>query len=596
MARSKSGASKSVMENFSKEEEAELRAFLFTNPHGDDGFVYPQPLVAGEELSPLMSAVSRTHVSLQDRTLQFLDKEKTEQTRAMLPLIKSLMDVFRLPDGTLKISRRTTNFNKEWVLAHSHSSIKEGTVVFGHSENISDITGKKITGHPVIHPQVKSTRYIPYKKVLSMSLDDEDIASLPEADSFFSHIQHLNAQYKAMTEQIAEAVFNSSSTGEIVAFLKQPAVVEMEIQKWVERKRKVDEDFNPSQNELQKQRTSILAKLEDKSVRKDLGRFALDYSRVYLPAVNKTSLVYSVDARTIEEIITDLISSPRKEDQRRGQALWDEAKKIAPVLLGEKSHIHIDNWRVKNEQELREYMQNRFGHITPLNHGEKMVNLLTPRTIEMYNDRFNAALVVFQYVDAALQDIMAQLSDGDVKDVLARAHEHRGEFDVIHPAIAHGGLLFELVMGYHGYRDIFRHRRGSRTTQLLNTRLGFEVPEIFRILGFDKEYLRDMQVSAELYEKARKTSPHTAEKLVPFGSLCRALHSWQVNQIGYMGALRSNIATGNLTYVYMTREMVGAVAREMPETAKYFKYDTSDYPVDLWKKGYPWYDATQRKE
>ena len=33
----------------------------------------------------------------------------------------------------------------------------------------------------------------------------------------------------------------------------------------------------------------------------------------------------------------------------------------------------------------------------------------------------------------------------------------------------------------------------------------------------------------------------------------------------------------------------------MPETAKYFKVDRRDYPPQLWKKGYAWYDATQRK-
>ena len=141
------GKTKQVMKRFSSEEEDLLRAYLFTNPHGDEGFVYPQPLVAGEELSPLMSAVSRTHVSFQDRTLSFLDSEKEEQTHAMLPHIKEEMNIFRLPDGKLNISRRTMNFNKEWVLAHGHSSIKEGTVLFGWCEHISDIAGKKIIAY-----------------------------------------------------------------------------------------------------------------------------------------------------------------------------------------------------------------------------------------------------------------------------------------------------------------------------------------------------------------------------------------------------------------------------------------------------------------
>lgn len=399
----------------------------------------------------------------------------------------------------------------------------------------------------------------------------------------------MNQRYLEFTEKLADKVFGTGETKELVNYFRQPQMIEVQLERWITGKRKIDHDFNPSEEEKGKQRASIYKGLEDESVRKDIGKFVLDSSRVYLTAATKTSLVFSSDARTLEEVITDLISSPRKEDQRRGNQLWQEAEKIAPVLLGEKSHVKIDEWKVKNETELRGYLQERFGNIEPKNHGN-MVNVLSPQKIEMYTDRFNAALTVFPYVDAALQDIMSTLKDSDVKEILHKAHEHRGPYDVIHPAISHGGLMHEIVMGYHGYRDIFRHRRGSRSVQLLTTRLGFEQLEIFKIFGMDKEYAQDMQFAAGMYEKAR-SNPHAAEKLVPFGALCRSLHSWQVNQVGYMGRLRGDIATGNLSYVLMAREMIDEVSKLMPETGKYFKVDRRNYPAGLWKKGYEWFDS-----
>src|SRR3989338_2183408 len=136
---------KQVMKNFSLEEEELLRSFIFTNPHGNISLVYPQPLIAGEELSPLMSAYSRTHLPFQTRVLQFIDSQKTEQTRKLIPYIQPLMDLFRSADGTLIISRKTRDFNEEYVLLHGHASIKEETSLFGHVENISDIAVKKIT-------------------------------------------------------------------------------------------------------------------------------------------------------------------------------------------------------------------------------------------------------------------------------------------------------------------------------------------------------------------------------------------------------------------------------------------------------------------
>jgi thymidylate synthase ThyX len=585
---------KKVMKNFSLEDEELIRAFLFTNPHGNDSFVYPQSLVAGEELSPLMSAYSRTHVPMQVRVLQFLDSEKREQTKAMLPHIRPLMEIFRFPDGTLKISRKTTGFNKEWVLTHGHSSIKEETNLFGHCEHISERAQKTITGHPLSKPQVKSTRYISYGNVLESSLEDEDILSLPDADRFLEVISYMNRKYVEVSDRLADMVFKHQDTKKVVEYLKRPEIVEMEVNKWVEKKQNIDEDYIPKPDELEKQRKRILKGLEDPGVRKAVGKFVFDYSRSYLLPLTRTSLGFSVDARTLEDVLTDMISHPRKEDQKRGQSLWNEAKKVAPVLLGEKSHVNVDMWKVKNEIELRVYAQSRFGNIEARNRGPGTVNLITPQKIEMYTDRFNAALVILPYVDAAFEDIFAQVSEKDVKEILQRAHEYRGEHDVIHPAISHGGLMVEMVMAYHGYRDMYRHRRGSRSIQLLSTRLGFEVPEILKIFGMDDEYMQDMQKCAEAYEEARKFDPHVAEKLVPFGANCRAVHSWQVNQIGYVGKLRTNISRGNLSYVYMARDLMKEMEKIMPETAKYLKWGKEDYPAHLWKKGYPLFDAEMR--
>lgn len=586
----------SVMKNFSYEDEELIRSFIFTNPHGEDSLIYPQSLVAGEELSPLMSAVSRTHLPMQTRTLQFLDREKTEQTKAMLPYIKPMMDTFRLRDGTLVISRKTGNFSKEWVLAHGHGSIKEGTALFGHSENISDITGKRITGHPQNHPQAKSTRYISYGKVLDLILQDQDLNALPNSDETLDYTRFMNRRYTEVTQNLADRVYSHTDTRAVVDFLQRPGNVAAEINKKVEREQMFDENYLPSSEDIEKFKGEVLSSIEDAAVRKDVGKFVLDYSRVYLLGGTKTSLVYSTDARTLEEIITDLISSPRKEDQQRGHSIWTEAKKLAPILLGEKSHVKVDMWKVKNESELRAYMEERFGNIPSKINGDKMVNMITPRDMDMYSDRFNAACVVFPYTNASLTDIFAKLENNDIKEILEKSHKYRGEHEVIHPAISHGGLMFELTMAFHGYRDMFRHRKGSRSTQLLTTVHGFEIPEIFETFGLSDEYIRDMQRASEIYEKTRKISPHVAEKTVPFGALCRSIHSWQVNQVGYIGKLRSDISKGNTSYVLMTREMMKHVSQIMPETAKYFRYDRKMYPAHLWKAGYKWFDANTEKK
>ncbi len=586
------------MKNFSEKESEVLRAFLFTTPHGEYGFMYPQELVSGEELSPLMSAVSRTHVGLQERVLTFLDEAKPEQTRAMLPMMEPLMDIFRKPDGSLDVKPKTAYFNRKWVLAHGHNSVKEGTQLFGYSENHSDITGKHITGHPLAKPQAKSTRYLSYGKVLDLSLGDEDLKSLKCADEALEFVRYMNSRYLEVTEQLADKVNSHPDTARMLKFLRRDDIVDVEIAKEAELQKSIDDEFEPDEKFVNETREKYLKSVTDPvEVRKQLGKFALDYSRQYLTAVTRSSLVFSDDVRTFGDTITSMISSPRIEDQRRGYGLWQEAEKVAPVLAGKHSHIAVDMWKVHNESEFRGYIEDKFGDIAPRrnDNGERhIVKVLTPQDIEMYTDRFNTALIVFQYSDASLEDIIPQLSEKDVVEIMAKAHQYRGKWDVLHPAISHGGIIVEPLMSYGGYRDIFRHRKGSRTTQLLTTRHGFEVPEIFVTFGMDDGLRKDMEYAARAYELARREDRHKAEKTVPFAALVQSLHSWQMDEIGYIGVLRSPFDKANLSYMYMVRDMVEQVREKMQITGQYFKYDTKDYPAHIWKRGLNWYDTEVR--
>ncbi|MBI4133494.1 hypothetical protein HY478_02675 [Candidatus Uhrbacteria bacterium] len=434
-----------------------------------------------------------------------------------------------------------------------------------------------------------------YKSALDRALNDEDILSLSDADRYIAQLARLNERYLAVTEQLADAVHGSRMTASVVAYLRQDAQVDAELQRWLEKKRRIDAEFSASDADLAKQRAAIVKGLDDPDVRKDVGKFVLDYSRSYLTAATRTSLGFSADARTLEEVITAMISSSRLEDHDRGDALWREARKVAPVLLGEKSHICRDPW-LERETWARQRMHDFFREIEPHNYGRPMVHLVEGTAINQHSDRFAGALAAFQFLDASIRDIYDNLGrdQGRVRELLDIVHDERRQHDVLHGSLAHSGMLVELVMPYHAYRDIFRHRRGARSVQLLTMAHGFEVPEIFRVFGLDAEFMMDMDQATETYNAARADDPYIAEKMVPFAANCRALHSWSPAQIGYVTRLRGSMETGNRTYVQMAHELARAFAHIMPKTARFLKVDAREYPAELWKKGYGWFDATQR--
>ncbi|MBT3407991.1 hypothetical protein HOK68_05080 [Candidatus Woesearchaeota archaeon] len=575
------------MKNFSTEQTELLRSFLFTAPHSNVSLIYPQQLVAGEELAPLISAYSRSNQPLQERVLEFVDKQKNTEAKALLPHLPELMKTFRNEDGSLKISKKTRNFSKKWVLAHGHSSIKEMNSIFGCVEGISDICGKLITGHPLAHPQVKSSRYISFEDTLDMALVDPDIQNLSCSNEIIEHLKELNTEYLNATKYLANAVFKSEETDQIREFLTRDSVLDMHGEKLFNRAKKKDPELVKTDTLIEELKSQAYENINsDEYVMGQLEKFVLDRSRVYLPGSTRTSLGFMIDGRTCEEIITTLLTSPLIEAQSFGNQIWTETKKISPVLLGDQSHIKKDEWKYELDTDFRKELATRLDYIV-MHSEQKFGRVYSPSFVHSRGeDTRSAVMAAYKYSDFSFDDLIEQLKEKDVKWILDRTHEHRNKFDQLHESGGHGGMLTEMTMPYHGYRDMFRHRKGARSNQLYTTVHGFENVEIFNHFDINSRYELLMNKNNELFRKAAKENPHAAQKVVAFGQLCRAAHSWSLEQIGYIARIRANIETGNISYVKTVHQIVDGVKRLSPQLASKINYNQEMFPEHIWKEGY----------
>ena len=576
------------LQHFSDEETALLAHYIFTNPLGETSMMHYNELVRAEELSPIASAVSRTHVSTVERTLDFIDKEKMAVARDLIPHIRAIVQLTRSPDGSLVVSKRAADFNQKWVIGHGHSSIKEETQLFGFMEHISDCALDALLGHPLSRPQVKSTRYISYGEVLDRSLSDPDILRLPNPEKFLEYIRFMNRRYLEVMHVLADAVHAHPDTRAYYAWMRSEPQAREHLRIWTEQERKKGQETDLDQAHAERHR--YLNGLSLEKQREDAEKFVLDYSRMYLLAVTKTSTVFSVDARTLEEVITRMISHPRIEEQQRGRELREEAMKLAPVLMGEKSHIREDSWYRELMTTIGQSLVERFGRPIQEHAQKPSVRLYDPHRFQPGSDLMSAALIVFHHTNLPLDVIMECITASEAHDIIDAAHSTRGDVNELHPAMAHSGLFVEFMIGVHAYRDLFRHRNGHKTPQPLTTRHGFEVPEIYDTFGLTREYLKHMAYATEIFEEAYEHDPLIAQKLVPFGALRRALHSWSPQQVAYVTNLRGRIRTGHRSYVQVVRQLAQSFREQFPVLGAHLRVDTSEYPAHLIKRAYDWHD------
>jgi hypothetical protein len=157
-------------QKFTEQQEEAILSLYVSKPFADIFFVYDT--IPPEQFATLAAAYSRTHEPFQKRLLLSIESEDLPLPKMdSIPQDITGVDVEQLKKAYSDFTEnwripteKNKQFIQKWAQNYGHNSIKElGNVRFV-CENIPDLSGKLITGHPLAHPQVKSSRYIDWNK------------------------------------------------------------------------------------------------------------------------------------------------------------------------------------------------------------------------------------------------------------------------------------------------------------------------------------------------------------------------------------------------------------------------------------------------
>jgi len=554
----------------STEQERAVLSLYVTNPFADIFAVYDT--IPPEQFAALAASFSRSHQPFQQRLLMSiisgdLPLPKMEgiptdprqiNPEQLTSIAAELTEIWSSP------AERNRRFIEKWAQGYGHNSIKElGTVRFV-CEQIPDLTGKIITGHPLAHPQVKSSRYLDWENILKRSEQNRDIQTSRYSDEIIRTLRELSEAYTEITSSLTLYAQNHDLNQRF-----------LEHQLSTRKPRETEEKINQNYEQ-------------------DCRKSMLDYSRYLLPPAMLTSLGCSLEVRALEEIITELLSSPLQEDQRVGQTIWDEVKKSVPVLMGEKCHAIRSNYIIQTREQFRTILPILFAF-------ETKREFEKPNRVEFMddyslNDIFIAAAICWQYGQGSFSQYYQELKSepSKVKTVIETAFSQRTEFDPLPRAMLMSNPLIETLIDYGADRDNHRHRRGAWLRQTLTTEHGFETPEVISQANLYSRYSQALNNADLTYRRIRNDEPDIAQLVVPFAFRCRRLISWSCGQQGYYVELRSR-NQGHDSYREVAWEIADHLSKFAPETAQYLKVDTTTYPQELIRSARKWYDQTSKQ-
>jgi thymidylate synthase ThyX len=340
---------------------------------------------------------------------------------------------------------------------------------------------------------------------------------------------------------------------------------------------------------------------------------AFDVSRYLLPLATNTSLGQIVNARTLENQVSRLLSDEHPEIRHLGDLLKKAAKdpawnvneaKISALLrdLGEVDQEFARNahelllrdvrvaptlvkyaeasaYQVETRQALRqaatELMKGAPVEEAPL------VDLLEDEPLEIEL----ATTLLYEhchYSYRQLRSAVESLSEARRLEIIGLGTAHRGKHDEVSRAFCVGqSFRFDTLQDIGGFRDMHRHRRCIQIGQGFTTAHGYDTPEEVIASGAKRTYDDAMQRAAAA--SARFAGTESAEYVIPLAYRKRTLFKMDFAEVVYISELRTK-PEGHISYRRVAYAMYEAVAKRYPSLAGMFRVKDINEPVDLLKR------------
>ena len=492
-----------------------------------DGSVYALQNLPEEVVAYLFARYSRSTLSLRDDLRQMIEAED------MGALIGGAAPE-RGGEGFAHIQERARTFAEKYVLGYGHSSVAEHGCVHLAIEDVSIIASKLIEDARLASYTEKSTRYVAFDPA-KVFYPPEVMADPRLAEEYAGTIRALLAAYSAWTEPVI---------GQIKARVPR--------------------------GERQTERAYAAA----------CRASAFDVLRYLLPAATWTNVGLTLNARSLEHLITKLLSQPLPEGQALGTRLKAEAQHVVPTLL---KYADLSAYRAETGAALAaEVLPNplpTLGKGRVRASGASGVSLVAT---DPDADAKLVAAILYGHTNLPMAELLRRvqaMGDEARVRVVDKYLASRGKHDAPGRALERVACTMELTMDYGAYRDVQRHRMATQTTQALSPSLGFETPPEIVRFGYGDQY-------DTLMERATLTYGHLvdvglslyAPYVLPLATRIRVLFTWNLREVFHFVELRS-ARQGHPSYRRIAQEVYRVVAEAHPLIAQYMRPNLNHYDL-----------------
>ncbi|MCL5011300.1 MAG: FAD-dependent thymidylate synthase [Candidatus Marsarchaeota archaeon] len=435
---------------------------------------------------------------------------------------------------------RGREFFEAWLVDFGDDSIQEMAGGLPVScEFVSNVMAKDIEDCRIGSYIEKSSRYVPFDKKFSngefMFYKDPDIMNSRFSDDYLALMKNLFESYVKFIDPMVRYISELNPFNDQVFKIGDSLVKPSEINK------KTEEAYGVSEADVKK--------AYDNSVRSN----ALDLLRDYLPMSTLTHVGINMNARSYENLMIKLASSPLTEAKWISKRIHKELNKVAPSLVRriyEKHGVEFQKFLSERNSKTLSIADGIVKDLTVDN--SENVDLIEFSGMKEENPDYYtqvqlASIILYKYSQGqSLRQLIEKtrkMSEEQRKTIIKtyvgdrvnRRHKPGRAFENIE-------YLFDITGRTGIYRDLQRHRIGTQERQNFTVKLGYDMRSEFEKIGIKDNYKSLMSRVVELHDKIHEKMPWQAQYVVTFGFNARWYYRFNARQLFHFGELRTTPA------------------------------------------------------
>ena len=398
----------------------------------------------------------------------------------------------RRPEPFDEIARQVTaqkasDFHERWVLGYGHASVAEHAVLHMAVEDISRLACDNLEDNRLASYTEKSSRY----QVLPRHAYHlpEELPPQSEARRIYAQTcDYLLEAYHRMVERLADYL---------------------------------PEEMPQNQGE------------SESAHRLRLRRVVTDNCRFLLPAATLTNVGLTANARTMEHLISKLLSADLQEERRLGEELKRKARQITPTLVKYADrNEYLEQVRQRQQNgavQLKEEPAESSAEVT-LEHWDTDAETKLATTL-----LFPFARLSYQQVWRRVEKMRPSVRRRVIADTLRRMGPHDSpprEFEVI-------DFTFGLTMDYGAYREFKRHRMQTCISQPLTVDNGYVTPPLIQRAGLEGQFREAMDKASQAFHALAPRHASVAPYLVTHAHKRRIMVKMNLRECYHLFRLRT---------------------------------------------------------